>query len=124
VDRAWHVRSSLDLGAMAEAAGRLAGEHDFSAFMAAGSYSTSAVRTISAVSVERDGDGDDSMVRVRVTANGFLYNMVRIIAGTLVHVGMGRLPASVTAAMLETGDRRAGGITAPACGLYLAEVVY
>ena len=118
--RVWQIHTRLDVGAMEEAARILVGEHDFAAFCAAGSTVSSTVRTIYGIDVGRDGD----VVAVDVYGNGFLYNMVRIIVGTLVYVSQGKLTCGDVGKLLETGDRTAAGVTAPPYGLYLTEVVY
>lgn len=113
-------RGALDLAALRAGAARLAGEHDFAAFGNAGSPRATTVRTVHGVHViarrERLG--------LLVQGNGFLYNMVRTIAGTLLEVGRGkRSPESITHA-LASGVRTDAGPTAPACGLYLVRVLY
>ena len=105
----------LDVGRMKEAARRLEGEHDFKSFCQTGSQVESTVRTIYSLQVEEQG----ADLVIRVCGSGFLYNMVRIIAGTLIEVGKGkREPGSMTA-VLEARDRAAAGATAPAHGLTL-----
>ena len=91
------------------------GTHDFSAFCSAGSSVEDRVRTITACKVERQGP----LVTITVTADGYLYNMVRIIAGTLMEVGRGKYPPETVRDILEAKDRRAAGPTAPARGLIL-----
>lgn len=105
---------------MQAAAKRLCGTHDFSAYMAQGSKVTSTVRTITHSVVERQGD----MILYRVAADGFLYNMVRILTGTLLAVGEGRLLPDDIDRITKSGDRTLAGMTMPACGLYLNRVVY
>ena len=122
--RAWHLKRALTdemIGRMNEAAESIVGRHDFTSFMAAGSKITDAVREIYALSVARKADGT---VELSVTADGFLYNMVRIITGTLVDVAVGTTEPSEITAVLEARDRTKAGRTAPACGLYLADVEY
>ncbi len=96
------------------------GTHDFSAFCAAGADTEDAVRTVAAFSVKRDGD----MVLFTVEANGFLYNMVRIMVGTLLDMAAGRLPADAIQTALKTKSRSFAGATAPAKGLRLETVLY
>ncbi len=120
--RAWHVVTPLDADVMNGAAQVLTGEHDFSAFCAAGSTAISNIRTIYMISVTRTSDG--RCVAVDVFGNGFLYNMVRIIVGTLVYVSQGKLTKDDVAGLLISGDRSAAGMTAPPDGLYLTEVFY
>lgn len=96
------------------------GTHDFSAFCAAGADTTDAVRKVNAFTVEREGD----MVTFSVEANGFLYNMVRIMVGTLMDMAAGRLPEDAILTALEKKDRALAGATAPAKGLRLEKVFY
>ncbi len=118
--RAWHYPRPLNDALMKEAAAFFVGEHDFAAFMASGSDVTDTVRQIYACRVDREGD----TVAVTVSGNGFLYNMVRIMVGTLVAVSEGKLTPSEVAAVIASRDRSRAGITAPACGLYLNRVEY
>lgn len=118
----YHCWTPLDLDAMNAAAALFVGEHDFEAFAAAGHNRQSTVRTIFHCDVARDRDGRE--VHITVEGNGFLYNMVRIIAGTLVEVGRGRFrPEQVTAA-LASRDRRDAGPTLPPEGLWLMWIEY
>ena len=115
-----HVPLELDERLMHEEAQALCGTHDFAAFAASGSVATSTVRTIYRAQVTRSGD----TVTLTVLGDGFLYNMVRIIAGTLMEIGTGkRAPGAITRA-IATGDRLALGQTAPAKGLTLMRVLY
>ena len=115
-----HVYYPLDTDAMSEAAGMLAGEHDFAGFCAAGFTGSSTVRTLYESRIEIRGDE----IIYTVTGNGFLYNMVRIIAGTLIDIGKGRWDPGHIAEILETKDRRLAGDTAPARGLTLEKIEY
>ena len=117
---AWHIWQPLDLELMRQAAQHLLGEHDFAAFCATGNSHKTTVRTLHTIDLRRDGDS----VWMQVTGNAFLYNMVRIIMGTLVAVGRGDLPADITAQMLAQNNRKIGGPTAPPQGLMLMEVGY
>lgn len=114
------VYKPLDEALMNEAAKLLLGTHDFKAFCSTGSSAKTTVRTIYSAEVKRNKD----MVILSINGNGFLYNMVRIIAGTLIYIGMGKLPKEVISKMLETGERKIGGITASPCGLTLLEINY
>lgn len=105
----------LDEEKMARAARYLEGEHDFASFCAAGSTAATTVRTIYEVNVEREG----KRIIIRVTGNGFLYNMVRIIAGTLLEVGRGHREPEWVEEVLKEKNRSAAGPTAPAKGLVL-----
>jgi len=117
----WHIRDPLDLGAMRAVAAILVGTHDFRGFRAADCGREVTVRTVTAIDAVERGEG---VVELEVRGTAFLKNMVRIIAGTLVAVGLGRMTADGVARVLETGDRRLAGQTAPACGLTLVEVFY
>ncbi|MBA3821235.1 MAG: tRNA pseudouridine(38-40) synthase TruA [Deltaproteobacteria bacterium] len=119
-DRAWHHRDPLELAPMHEAAAALVGTHDFAAFRAAGCSANTTVRRIDAIDLT---EVDDTRV-VDVRGNAFLRNMVRILVGTLVDVGAGRIPAAQVPEILASGDRVRAGITAPAHGLELVEVRY
>lgn len=110
----------LDMERMRQAAMRLIGEHDFKSFCSVNTQAESTVRTIYELQVDREESSPEEIV-IRVTGNGFLYNMVRIIAGTLIEVGRGRLKPDDVGKMLEAKDRQAGGPTAPAKGLTLVE---
>lgn len=124
VNRAWHLRRVLtddDIVRMNDGARFLIGRHDFTSFMAAGSKITDAVREIYSLDVHREKDG---IVILSVTADGFLYNMVRIITGTLVDIAAGTFTAEDVGRILDACDRTAAGRTAPAHGLYLADVCY
>ncbi|MDH3533608.1 MAG: tRNA pseudouridine(38-40) synthase TruA [Gammaproteobacteria bacterium] len=118
--RAWWVHQPLDAARMQRAAQSLLGKHDFSAFRAAGCQASTAVREISAISVRRQ----DDWIELEVTANAFLQHMVRNITGTLTAVGAGEEPESWVAAVLESRDRKQGGIAAPPHGLTLMNVEY
>lgn len=119
-NREYHFKYFLDVECMQLAANDLKGKHDFKAFMAAGSTVKDTVREIYDISVNRLG----SRVVIDVIGNGFLYNMVRIIVGTLLDVGSGRSDICVIKNMIETGDRNLGGRTVGPEGLYLVEVKY
>lgn len=116
----FRVPEALDLGAMEQAAALLCGEHDFAAFCSLKHPKRSTVRQLRSIEIRREGDE----LQLFFTGNGFLYNMVRILTGTLLEVGQGlRSPESVPEA-LETGERALAGPTAPAQGLCLWEVKY
>ncbi len=110
----------LDADAMAAAAARLVGNHDFTSFRATECQAKSPVKTLDALSVRRDGD----RIIVAARARSFLHHQVRNMVGTLEWVGRGRWTADDVAEALEARDRRAGGPTAPADGLYLTRVGY
>lgn len=120
--RVYHSQSgvALDADTMNRAAQHFLGSHDFSAFCAAGGSVEDKVRTIYAAGVEREGD----LVRFSVTGSGFLYNMVRIMAGTLMAVGQHRMAPDEIPAIIESMDRSRAGLTLPPDGLYLDDVFY
>lgn len=110
----------LDEQRMRQAAESLIGEHDFRSFCAAGAQVKTTVRTIYELKVTREGE----LITIRITGNGFLYNMVRIIAGTLIRIGQGEWEPEQMQTILAAKDRTAAGPTAPAKGLTLMEIIY
>lgn len=121
--RAWFLSrpiTSQGLCEMKKAAAHFVGKKDFSTFMAEGSDVEDTVRNITALSVERRGD----LIEIRISADGFLYNMVRIIVGTLTEVAFGRISADDIDEIIESCTRSRAGMTAPAEGLYLNKVTY
>ena len=116
----WHVFAPLDVHAMRRAAELLCGEHDFRGFRAADCERKSTVRLIRRFDVQRDG----ALVTCEVEGTAFLKNMVRILVGTLVAVGHGKMTEATIRELLAQGDRTRAGVTAPACGLTLAKVIY
>jgi len=121
---AWHCPRGLDAEAMHRAAQSLLGTHDFSSFQTQGSPRKTPVRTIYDISVRRGFDGDPHLVAVEIEADGFLYNMVRTIVGSLARVGLHARSEGWIAEVLAARDRRAAGATAPPHGLFLVEVKY
>ena len=117
---ACHVRPELDFAAMKRAAKHFLGRHDFKSFQSAGSSVEDTVRDIMALDVRKAGD----VITLSVTADGFLYNMVRIIAGTLIDVGREAIKPADIPRIIEGCDRAAAGKTAPAHGLTLVDVNY
>ena len=110
----------LDIEKMREATSYLIGRHDFASFCGTGAQVKSTVRTITGIDVWRDGD----IVTIRVKGEGFLYNMVRIIAGTLIQVGNGQYPPERVKKILDACDRSVSGPTAPAHGLTLIGIEF
>lgn len=110
----------LDEQKMKEAAEYIVGEHDFASFCSAGSQVESTVRTVYSLSVNKR----DDVISIRITGNGFLYNMVRIIVGTLIKVGLGVYPPEHVKEIIEAKDRYVAGPKAPACGLTLVGIEY
>ena len=119
-DMEYHFPIELDEKKMQKAAKFFEGEHDFKAFKASGTSSKSSVRTIYKATVERK----DDRVIIELTGNGFLYNMVRIIAGTLIDVGIGKIKPEEVKEIIEKKERKNAGKTLPARGLCLLEVDY
>ncbi len=109
----WFVYIPLNIERMQEAAGYLIGEHDFTSFCSVNTEVESKIRTIHEISV----DEQEHMLKIRVTGNGFLYNMVRIIVGTLIEVGKGSYAPSYVQEILSGQDRALAGPTVPAHGL-------
>ena len=105
---------------MQDGARYILGKKDFSAFMAEGSDVEDTVRNVTYLSVEKTGD----LIEIKIRADGFLYNMVRIIVGTLVEVAYGRFSPSDIERIIDSKDRTKAGMTAPAEGLYLNKVIY
>lgn len=119
---AYHVNycERLDISRIEKAARAFVGTHDFYGFMAAGSKVKDTVRTIYELSAEQEKE----LLRLNFKGSGFLYNMVRIITGTLIYAGIGRINPDEIKEIIESRDRVRAGITVPACGLYLEEVYY
>ncbi len=119
----WQLPYQLNVDLMKEAAPMLEGTHDFAGFMATGGSQKTTVRTIRVCRVEQDKNQPE-LITVTVEADAFLYNMVRIITGTLVEIGLGRIDGKDLPAILESCDRRKCGLTAPPQGLFLKRVYY
>lgn len=119
-DLEYYMPIKLDIKSMQEAVKYFEGEHDFSSFKASGTSSKSSIRTIYKAEVFRDGE----RIKIELTGNGFLYNMVRIISGTLIDVGQGKITPNQIPEIIESKDRTKAGRTLPAHGLCLIEVKY
>ncbi len=119
-DMEYHFPIKLDVKKMKEAAKYFEGEHDFKGFKASGTSSKSSVRTIYKADVKQDGD----RIYIELTGNGFLYNMVRIISGTLLDVGLGKIDVNDIPEIIDSKDRKRAGKTLPAHGLCLVKVEY
>jgi tRNA pseudouridine38-40 synthase len=115
-----HIYTELDISKMAAAGRHIIGQHDFAAFCSSGSTVTSTVRRIHTLDIARHND----MVEITINGNGFLYNMVRIIAGTLANAGLGKTQPAEIPAIIASGDRTRAGKTMPPQGLTLLEVFY
>lgn len=116
----YNFSEKLDENKMNQAIKYFIGEHNFKGFKASGTSSKNSVRTIFDGKVERVGE----LVYIEITGSGFLYNMVRIIAGTLIEVGIGKINPEEIKSIIESGDRNKAGKTLPPQGLYLAQVEY
>ncbi|MDI3533667.1 MAG: tRNA pseudouridine38-40 synthase [Thermosediminibacterales bacterium] len=116
----YHISKPLDIQSMKEAAKHLVGTHDFSAFRASGSSTKTSVRTITKLDIIKNG----KIIEIWIEGTGFLYNMVRIIAGSLVDVGEGKLPPERIVDILESKNRLLAGKTLPPQGLCLEKVIY
>lgn len=120
VNRAWFYPRRLDETVMQAAAERFVGTHDFAAVRSVGTDVKSTVRTVYYYNVERDGD----LLILRVCANGFLYNMARAMAGTVVYAAEGKIRPEEISAVLDSGNRTAAGPTVPPGGLYMTHLWY
>lgn len=116
----WNVAGNIDIDRMKKAAGYLIGEHDFKSFCCVRTQAESTVRTVYSLDVDKK----DDEIHITITGNGFLYNMVRIIAGTLIQVGKGRFEPEYIQYMLDACDRTQAGQTAPPQGLTLMKIDY
>ncbi|MBT7615474.1 MAG: tRNA pseudouridine(38-40) synthase TruA, partial [Rhodospirillaceae bacterium] len=119
-NRAWYISYPLDVAAMHEAAQVLVGHHDFSTFRDSGCQAKSPLKTLDAISVERHG----TTIEIKTSARSFLHRQVRSMVGSLYYVGDGKWSAGGLKDALEARDRKACGVIAPACGLYLETVEY
>lgn len=119
----WYLPYRLDRTAMVKAAPCFEGTHDFAGFMAAGGDQKTTVRTVRHCRVSLDAEQPERL-SVAVEADAFLYNMVRIIAGTLADVGLGKIAAEELPEIIQSCDRTRGGITAPPEGLFLKKVYF
>lgn len=119
-NRSYHVSHLVDMEEMEKSIDFFLGTHDFSAFRSTGSSVKTSVRTIFDVKLTRAEDN----IWFEVSGDGFLYNMVRIMVGTIVDVGMGRIKSKDIPSIIESLDRKKAGRTAPPQGLYLVEVYY
>ena len=120
VNRAWFYPKHLDETIMQKAAEQFVGTHDFAAVRSVGTDVKSTVRTVYYYNVERKGD----LIELKVCANGFLYNMARAMAGTVVYAAEGKIKPEEIGALLEAGNRTAAGPTVPPGGLYMTKLWY
>ncbi len=119
-EKAYFLRYPLDMALMRKEAGHLLGRHDFKAFQASAAKHKNSIKTIRRLDISRD----KNLIHIDIEADGFLYNMVRSIAGTLIEIGRGRFPEGSLKKILESKNRKLAGPTAPACGLCLMKVTY
>jgi len=122
--RVWWIREPLDAGAMTAASLHWLGEHDFSAFRAAGCQAKSPMRRMVAVRIARAARSRGALWQLDFTANAFLQHMVRNLVGALVEIGRGDLPPAAAGEMLASRDRTRAAVAAPPAGLTLLEVLY
>lgn len=122
--QAWWVKRRLDVHAMRTAAAELLGKHDFASFQTKGSPRQSTVRTVTAIDISSSSYMDGHSVSIEIEADGFLYNMVRNVVGTLVLAGLNHKSISWVGEVLKARDRRHAGPTAPAHGLCLLEIYF
>jgi tRNA pseudouridine38-40 synthase len=122
--RVWWVREPLDCAAMTAASLHWLGEHDFSAFRAAGCQAKSPMRRLISVRVARSAREDGALISLEFRANAFLQHMVRNLVGLLAAIGRGDRPPDAAADVLASRDRTAGDVAAPPAGLALVEVLY
>lgn len=115
-----HCPYELDFDIMEKASGAFLGKHDFAAFKSSGGSARTSVRTITYIDLTKVGD----LITIDIEGDGFLYNMVRIIAGTLMDVGRGKIPYDSIPEIIQSRDRNRAGKTAGACGLCLEKVYY
>jgi tRNA pseudouridine38-40 synthase len=120
INRAYHIKYPLNFKEMSDACNYFVGTKDFSSFRASGCSSKNSIKTITNMEIKKN----NSLIEIEITGNSFLYNMVRIIAGTIVDVGLGRILVKEIPEIFVSKDRRQAGKTLPACGLYLKEVYY
>jgi tRNA pseudouridine38-40 synthase len=127
-NRAWHVPKSLDVGIMAEACHALIGYHNFDGFRSSACTAPNPIRTLNTASVTdhhcfREADGL-KIIKLNFSAQAFLHNQVRIMVGTIIQIGLGKLDVACIVRALQTGSRKDAGITAPPHGLYFVKVLY
>ncbi len=120
VNRAWFYPKRLDEAVLSAAAAQFVGTHDFAAVRSVGTEVTSTVRTVYYFTVEREG----VLLKLRICANGFLYNMARAMVGTVVYAAEGKFPPQAISAILDGGNRTAAGPTVPAAGLSMTQLWY
>lgn len=124
IGRSWYIPQQLNVEAMSEAAELLVGEHDFKSFAATNTSTKTSIRHVKEIQVTSRDIGPFKNISIETTANGFLYNMVRNIVGTLVEVGYEQQSPCWVRQVLADCDRQSAGMTAPAWGLYLVDVQY
>ena len=119
-NRAWHIRSPLDIEKMQQAADLIVGKHDFTSFRTVQCQAKSAIKTLDKINIYRECE----IIIIELSAPSFLHHMVRNIVGTLVPIGLGKLPVNEISNILQAKNRCKAGVTAPAHGLYFSKVDY
>jgi tRNA pseudouridine38-40 synthase len=119
-NRAFHVPAELSFSDMQVASKYFLGTHDFKAFRTSKCSASNTIKTIQSIGLKKE----ENFIHMSITGDGFLYNMVRIIAGTIIFVGMKKIVPDAIPAIIDSRDRKKAGKTAPACGLYLNKVYY
>jgi len=117
---AYYCPIEIDINKMIAASSFMKGKHDFTAFAASGGQSKTFIRNIYDIKINKE----DDIISISVRGNSFLYNMVRIIAGTLLYAGIGKIDCAHIEHIIKSKDRTKAGPTLPACGLYLKEIIY
>lgn len=116
----WHIKEALDVDLIKKSAEKFIGTHDFCGFMSSGSAVKTTIRTIHSIDVRKN----DALIELTYTGNGFLYNMVRIITGTIIECAQKKIDLNELDEIIQSKDRNRAGKTAPACGLMLMKVLY
>lgn len=119
-NRVWHIPRSLDIELMRSACHDLIGRHNFDAFRSSACEATNPVRTLNSASISKE----DNIIKLNFSAQAFLHNQVRIMVGTIVQIGLGKLEFGSIQKALQTGARIDAGVTAPPHGLYFMRVTY
>lgn len=120
LNRAWHIAYNIDMDILNKSLNLLLGKKDFSSFMGAGSSVSTTIREVYSAKAIKDGD----LIKISITANGFLKHMIRNIVGTVVEVSKGKISLNEFSDIIESCDRNKAGITAPPYGLYLEKIYY
>ena len=119
-NRIWHIPKKLNTDLMKEGSKYLIGKHDFRSFMSCDTIRENTIREIYDINFDIKGD----LIRISFSGNGFLHNMIRIMTGTLVFLGLEKINVGDIEKIIDSKDRKSAKKTAPACGLYLKDVIY